>query len=209
MLNNNHMVTLQFSRKLVSLLLRPSIFQRSSSKTIIYNKKKKGKWTATWQNQQIECAPSEDSHQCARWVAKDQKFLHADKEDSDQTGRMTWVFTGRTPTLLFFFFYVAAQIVCLSPNFRKQLLTVNEIYWTKQKYFSGIFFFMSNNRYRLVGRILWNNTLENRHFFLNVRKDIWATSRQTQQNGMCAQRWLSSAWASVQSDQSLCYALIG
>ena len=32
---------------------------------------------------------------------------------------------------------------------------------------------------------------------------IWATSWQNQQNGMCAQRRLWSAWASAQSDQSL------
>ena len=25
---------------------------------------------------------------CAQWVAKDPRFLHADSEDSDQTGRM-------------------------------------------------------------------------------------------------------------------------
>ena len=31
---------------------------------------------------------------------------------------------------------------------------------------------------------------------------IWATSWQNQQNGMCAQRRLRSAWASAQSDQS-------
>ena len=40
---------------------------------------------------------------CAQWVAKDPKFLHADSEDSDQTGRMPrliWVFAGRTLTLL-------------------------------------------------------------------------------------------------------------
>ena len=36
---------------------------------------------------------------CAQWVAKDPRFLHADSEDSDQTGRMSrliWVFAGRT-----------------------------------------------------------------------------------------------------------------
>ena len=33
---------------------------------------------------------------------------------------------------------------------------------------------------------------------------IWATSRQNQQNGTCAQRRLRSAWASAQSDQSCC-----
>ena len=35
---------------------------------------------------------------CAQWVAKDPRFLYADSEDSDQTGRMPrliWVFTGR------------------------------------------------------------------------------------------------------------------
>ena len=40
---------------------------------------------------------------CAQWVAKDPSFLHADSEDSDQTGRMPrliWIFAGRTLTLL-------------------------------------------------------------------------------------------------------------
>ena len=39
----------------------------------------------------------------AQWVAKDPRFLHADSEDSDQTGRMPrliWVFAGRTVILL-------------------------------------------------------------------------------------------------------------
>ena len=42
---------------------------------------------------------SDQSSLCAQWVAKDIIFLHADSEDSDQTGRMprlTWVFAGRT-----------------------------------------------------------------------------------------------------------------
>ena len=65
----------------------------------------------TWQNQQNECAHSKtqislgirpvwsESSLCAQWVAKDPSFLHADSEDSDQTGRMPrliWVFAGRT-----------------------------------------------------------------------------------------------------------------
>ena len=44
-----------------------------------------------------------ESSLCAQWVAKDPSFLHADSEDSDQTGRMPrliWVFAGRTTTLL-------------------------------------------------------------------------------------------------------------
>ena len=43
----------------------------------------------------------------------------------------------------------------------------------------------------------------------NVTHDIWATSWQNQQNGMCVQRRLRSAWASAQSDQSLRCALSG
>ena len=44
-----------------------------------------------------------ESSLCAQWVAKGQSFLHADREDSDQNGRMSrliWVFAGRTLTLL-------------------------------------------------------------------------------------------------------------
>ena len=39
-----------------------------------------------------------ESSQCAHWVAKDPRYLHADSEVSDQTGRMPrliWVFAAR------------------------------------------------------------------------------------------------------------------
>ena len=64
---------------------------------------------ASWQNQQNDYVPSEDSDQpghplslirlCPQWLGKDPSFLHADREDTDQTGRMPrliWVFNGRT-----------------------------------------------------------------------------------------------------------------
>ena len=44
-----------------------------------------------------------ESSLCAQWVAKDPSFLHADSEDSDQTGRipsLIWVFAGSTLILL-------------------------------------------------------------------------------------------------------------
>ena len=44
-----------------------------------------------------------ESSLCAQWVANGPSFLHADSENSDQTGRMPrliWVFAGRTLTLL-------------------------------------------------------------------------------------------------------------
>ena len=40
-----------------------------------------------------------ESLMCAHWVAKDPMFVHADSEDSDQTGRMPrliWVFAWHT-----------------------------------------------------------------------------------------------------------------
>ena len=33
-------------------------------------------------------AQSDRSSQCAQWITEDPMFLHADSEDSDQTGRM-------------------------------------------------------------------------------------------------------------------------
>ena len=67
-------------------------------------------WAASWQNQQNgmhaqrrlrsawASTQSDQSSLSAHWVAKDPNFLHADSEDSDQTGRMPrliWVFAGR------------------------------------------------------------------------------------------------------------------
>ena len=73
------------------------------------------KWAAIWQNQQMNCAPSEDSDQPGHppslirvftvgmkkaWVLS---YPMRGSEDSDQTGRMPrliWVFTGHTLILL-------------------------------------------------------------------------------------------------------------
>ena len=40
-----------------------------------------------------------ESSLCAKYVAKDPRFIHVDSKDSDQTG-LIWVFAGRTLTLL-------------------------------------------------------------------------------------------------------------
>ena len=62
---------------------------------------KPAKWVCAQQRLRSAWASvqSDQSSLCAQWVG----FLHADREDSDQTGRMPrliWVFTGRTLTLL-------------------------------------------------------------------------------------------------------------
>ena len=75
----------------------------------------------------MACAPSEDrsacasaqsdqSSLCARWVANDPSFLHADSEDSDQTGRIRrlfWVFAGRTCHFLGFVVRWLKCFICL------------------------------------------------------------------------------------------------
>ena len=53
-----------------------------------------------------------ESSLCTQWVAKDPCFLHADNEDSDQTGRMPtliWVFAGRTGHFVGF---VVRRLIC-------------------------------------------------------------------------------------------------
>ena len=72
-------------------------------------------WAASWQNQQSDCAPSEDSDQPGHPPSLIRAFVvrlkkpwalashWAHSEDSDQTGRMPrliWVTAGRTATLL-------------------------------------------------------------------------------------------------------------
>ena len=67
---------------------------------------KTNKMTMRPANTQISlgiCPVWSESSLCAQWVAKDPRFLHADIEDSDQTGRMPrliWVFAGHTVALL-------------------------------------------------------------------------------------------------------------
>ena len=53
-----------------------------------------------------------ESSLCAQWVGKDPSFLHAESEDSDQTGRMSrliWGFAGRTCNFVGF---VMRRLIC-------------------------------------------------------------------------------------------------
>ena len=77
---------------------------------ITYKETNHENWAASWQNHQndlctqrklqsaLASAQSDQSSQCAQWVAEFPMFLYANSKDSDQTGRMPrliWVFTGR------------------------------------------------------------------------------------------------------------------
>ena len=73
-----------------------------------------------------------ESSLCAQLVAKDPSFLHADSEDSDQTGRMPrliWVFAGR---ICHFVGFVMRRLICLcryrrdKDKFLDHIITVGE-----------------------------------------------------------------------------------
>ena len=90
-------------------------------------------WATSWQNHQTymcaqrrlrsawASAQSDRSSLCALGVAKDPSFLHADSEDSDQSGRiprLIWVFDGRTCHFVGFvtswlnYFRISATMKC-------------------------------------------------------------------------------------------------
>ena len=79
---------------------------------------------------------------CALWVAKDPRCLHADSEDSDQTGRMPrliWVFARRTDHFIGF---VMQQLICIycknpkSSDTQKNCCNIPKLwmYFTIQQY---------------------------------------------------------------------------
>ena len=75
--NNTESLLLSLAFEILQVWTKRMLVENFTIITLISNK-----WTATWQNQQSGCAPS---------------------EDSDQTGRMPrliWVFAGCTVTLL-------------------------------------------------------------------------------------------------------------
>ena len=155
-------------------------------------------------------------------------FLHADKEDSDQTGRMPrliWVFAGRTCQFVGFVMRRLIYIILKLENILimsmcdtgKCNIPHDSLHKVEQQHLN----------YTILELETWWLL----HFLLSVAvkievhcvtklyvfwgmcsrrvKDIWAASLQNQQNGMCAQRRLRSAWASAQSDESLRCALSG
>ena len=80
------------------------------------------KWARTRQNLQNDVHPAKTQTSlgicpvwsefslCAQWKAMDPRFLHADSEDSDQTGRLPrliWVFTWRTDNFVGFVMFLA------------------------------------------------------------------------------------------------------
>ena len=97
-------ITLIFTLGLLCILLWRKVTQRqwSWADTIEFHMshdmRKQTKWVCAQRRLRSAWALL-----CAQWVAKDPNFIHADSEDSDQTGRMPrliWVFAGHTLILL-------------------------------------------------------------------------------------------------------------
>ena len=74
------------------------------------------------------CPVWSESSTCAKSVAKDPSFLHADSEDSDQTAQIPWlirVFAGHTchfvgfvmrRNILYFWHFKTINVYCLAPD---------------------------------------------------------------------------------------------
>ena len=96
------------------------------------------KCAAAWQNQQNDlCAQwrLRSAWASAQWVAEDPKFLHADSEGSDQTGRMPRLFWVRWAQRSFCLFCrEAAQMLKRARRKQVTIFTgVDNLYVTKNK----------------------------------------------------------------------------
>ena len=129
-----------------------------------------------------------ESSLCTQWVAKDPRYLHADSENSDWEDdqadlRLGWVhihFVGFVMSRLVFW----CQLKILSLG-----ITVLHHYATLQA-------IRCKTLYTLVTEfsVCTSQPLKVLKVWLK-----WAASWQNQQNGMCAEQRLRSAWASAQS----------
>ena len=99
-----------------------------------------------------------ESSLCAQWIAKDPSFLHADSEDSYQTGRiprLIWVFAGRTCHFCWFC-HEAAQLLSFSA---KWLVNKFEIkLWTLKC------LFCQNEYSEKIAKPSYNNNYKNNNW---------------------------------------------
>ena len=114
-------INTSMSSSLMSMILAGNLFNHE-------------KWAASWQNQQSDCAPSEDSESLlSAWRKLGSLATHwVHSEDSDQTGRMPrliWVFAGCTS--LCWFCHEIAQIIklnfCNDPKFPDRQVLANSV----------------------------------------------------------------------------------
>ena len=171
------------------------------------------------------CAPaqSDQSSLCARWVAKDPSFLHADSEDSYQSGRMPrliWVFAGRTCH------FVGFVMIRLTSSFPWDYSRCHLILIILYKHIFKCKWSISRSDAEFCDVWSWSTLFAKATFrgrqalkVKHVRRKTCLENEdkeerrsspwQNQQNYLCAQRRLRSGRASAQSGQSLRCALNG
>ena len=117
-----------------------------------------------------------ESSLCAQWVAKDPRFLHADSEDSDQTGRtLTLLVLSCRGSIILYSFEDCVQVRLLPRYFQ---YFSRKIKWTaKGNKYSKLFqiFFFSVNRgnksYMLT--ILSFSERGGYENNMNISKQVW------------------------------------
>ena len=133
-----------------------------------------------------------ESSLCALWVAKDPRFLHAERGDSDQTGRMPrliWVFARRTLILLVLSCrgsstFCHPQYVCPETEIWKRVSLVMRKYnrWTALSPFCVI---TDSNwpaqLHNLIwGLKIWLQKLETLHYLGSEQQRRWSDSADAQ-----------------------------
>ena len=101
-----------------------------------------------------------ESSLCAQWVAKGPSFLHADSEDSDQTGRMPrliWVFRVQA-----FFMRTAKTLIRLGgcPGWSESSLGVHSLCWFCHEAAHRYLHFVIVSRSHLVVLKYWQTDYE-------------------------------------------------
>ena len=129
---------------------------------------------------------------CAQWVAKDPSFLHADSKDWSQMPRLIWVFAGRA---CHFVGFVMRWLIWLPQTY----LYLHFRYELRVRYLPKSFHELYSKD-KVTFYYLYDQVCA---FWIFSIVYIWAAAWQNQQNDLCAQWRLRSAWATAQSDQSL------
>ena len=88
------------------------------------------------------------------------------------------------------------------------LLDIRDDYWTSFSAFKGFMAYITKFACVVMISLFFCCRLKTTSSFKwYLISEKWAAAWQNQQNYLCAQRRLRSAWASAQTDQSLCWAL--
>ena len=141
-----------------------------------------------------------ESSLCTQWVAKDPSLLHADSEDSDQTGRMPRLICLRCSHMpLCWFCHEAAQLLLFYSWRNNQLVSSGFfclIIWVSPcafKRMSGLFNFYFPMFLCLMPCRPWSDTL----FFASL---IWISTKSLLKDGSIGGHHWLSVWQTEEQE---------